>query len=60
MSFKVMTLAIALALVLVTGLVALPLAPGLRVASASAQSERSGALHVTKNCAAFTGAPGSY
>ena len=59
MRFKPMTTIFALALILVAGFVALTLALSTGAATASAQSERSGALHVTKNCLASNGAPGS-
>jgi hypothetical protein len=60
MNFKTMTTAFALALVLVAGFLALTLGLSTGVASVSAQSERIGVLHVTKNCSAFTGTPGSF
>ena len=59
MRFKPMTTIFALALILVAGFVALTLALSTGAATASAQSERSGVLHVTKNCLASNGAPGS-
>jgi hypothetical protein len=49
MKFKTITTIFALALALSTG-----------VATVSAQSDRSGVLHVTKNCSAFTLTPGSF
>lgn len=60
MKYKPMAAILALAMVLVAGIVALTLALSTGAGTVSAQSERSGALHVTKNCSAFNGAPGSY
>jgi hypothetical protein len=56
MRFKVRTASFAV--VLVAGLVALALSVGTRVASA--QYNRSGPLHITKNCSNFTGLAGTY
>jgi hypothetical protein len=58
MKSKVMTTIFALALV--AGSVTLTLSLTKGTASVSAQSGRSGILHVTKNCSAFTGAPASF
>lgn len=60
MKFKPITAIFALALVLVAGFVALTLVLSTGAGPVAAQSERSGAVHVTKNCSAFNGAPGSY
>lgn len=60
MPFKPAITISALVLSLVAGFVALTLALSTGAGRASAQAERSGALHVTKNCSAFNGAPGSY
>jgi hypothetical protein len=60
MPFKPTPTIVALALMLVAGSVALTLALGTGAGTVSAQSERSGALHITKNCSAFDAAPGSY
>ena len=60
MKFKTMTSIFALALVLVAGFVALTLALSPGVASVSAQSARSGVLHVTKNCREYTRLAGGF
>jgi hypothetical protein len=59
-TMKSKTMTPTVALVLVAGFAALTLALSTGVASVSAQSERSGVLHVTKNCSAFTLTPGSF
>lgn len=59
MQCKPTTTIFALAMILVAGIAALTLALSAGAGTVSAQSERSGALRVTKNCLAFNGAPGS-
>lgn len=60
MKSKGLTTIIAPAVVLVAGVAALTLSLSTGAASVSASSARNGYLHVTKECSAFTGAPGSY
>ena len=60
MELEGLTTVIAPAVVLVAGVAALALSLSTGAASVSASSERRGALHVTKECSAFTGAPGSF
>jgi len=51
---------IAPAALLAAGVAALALSLSLRVPSVAASDERSGQLHVTKNCGNYTGLAGSY
>jgi hypothetical protein len=59
MKFKRLTTIFAPAIVLIAGVAALTLSLSTGVASASAEFERSGDLHLIKDCSAYTGAPGS-
>jgi len=49
-----------IAVVLVAGVVGVTLSPSMKVAPVSAASERTGELHVTKDCSAATGLAGTF
>ena len=57
---KYKSMATIFALVLVAGAVTLTLSLSQETTSVSASSARSGELHVTKECSAYTGAAGAY